>query len=112
MQQQLTTLLSTGGFSALSGGEAVDPLVRFGAGQLGEGLADAILQAGDAVLAPQLLGEGAQQVDLGLPSLLCRAALCGPSLIVVGGRGSFGRVAEVCTGVRTLLVPWLASGTA
>ena len=38
--------------AAFGGGEAIDPFVGLGAGELGEGLADAAFEAGDAVLAP------------------------------------------------------------
>src|SRR5215210_892621 len=50
-------------------GEAVDPLVGFGAGHVRERLADAVLQALDAVLAPPLDGQRLQEVDLALARL-------------------------------------------
>jgi hypothetical protein len=45
-------------FAVFGGGEAVDPLVGLGAGELTQRLADAALETGDTVLAPELLGEG------------------------------------------------------
>src|SRR5215211_607860 len=50
-------------------GQAVDPLVGLGAGQVGERLAEAGLQAVDAVLAPPLDGQRLQEVDLALACL-------------------------------------------
>src|SRR5215207_6911465 len=56
-------------------GQAVDPLVGFGAGHVLERLAEAILQALDAVLAPPLDGQRLQEVDLALARLPRAASL-------------------------------------
>src|SRR5215207_2386099 len=62
-------------------GEAVDPLVGLGAGHVLERLAEAILQALDAVLPPPLDGKRLQQVDLALARLACAAPLGGGRLL-------------------------------
>jgi hypothetical protein len=50
-------------------GEAVDPLVGLGAGHVRKRLADAVLQALDAVLPPPLDGQSLEEVDLALARL-------------------------------------------
>jgi hypothetical protein len=56
-------------------GKAVDPLVGFGAGHVLERLAQTVLQALDAVLAPPLDGQRLQEVDLALARLACPTPL-------------------------------------
>src|SRR5919199_4371291 len=75
---RLSSLLSFFG-----GGKPVYPLIGFGAGKFVKGLADSALQAGDPVLAPELLSEGAQKVDLALTRLV--ALVCTPALTVSTG---------------------------
>src|SRR5215203_4847094 len=58
-------------------GQAIDPLVGLGAGHVLERLAEAILQALDAVLAPPLDGQRLQEVDLALACLPRTASLRG-----------------------------------
>src|SRR5918994_4921022 len=74
-------------------GQAVDPLVGLGAGHVLERLAETILQALDAVLAPPLDGQRLQEVDLALARLPRAAPLrSGWSLrlpvrgVLLGGR--------------------------
>ena len=66
-------------------GEAVDPLVGLGAGHVRQRLAEAILQALDAVLAPPLDGQRLQEVDLALARLA--ALLRGGRLLRLSVRG-------------------------
>src|SRR5215207_4739787 len=63
-------------------GQAVDPLVGLGAGHVLEGLAQAVLQALDAVLAPPLDGQRLQEVDLALARLPRAAPLRGRGLLL------------------------------
>jgi hypothetical protein len=56
--------------AALGRGQTVDPLVGLGAREFAQGLADAAFKAGDTILAPKLLGEGLEKVDLALACLL------------------------------------------
>src|SRR5918994_1950547 len=55
-------------FAAFGGCEAVDPLIGVGAGELTQGFAYTALEPGDTILAPELLGEGLEEVDLALSS--------------------------------------------
>src|SRR5215208_2762044 len=68
-------------------GQAVDPLVGLGAGHVLEGLAQAVLQALDAVLAPPLDGQRLQEVDLALARLACPTPLRGGRLLRLPVRG-------------------------
>ena len=56
-------------FAAFGGCEAVDPLVSLGAREFAQGFADTTLKPGDTVLAPELLGESLEEVDLAFSRL-------------------------------------------
>src|SRR5215210_8252428 len=77
--------------AAFGGGQAVDPLVGLGAGELAQGLTDAAFEAGDAVLTPKLLSEGLEKVDLALARLLGRSSPASPGGLLSGFLGVFLR---------------------
>src|ERR687889_1700659 len=68
-------------------GQAIDPLVGFGAGHVLERLAEAILQALDTVLAPPLDSQRLQKVDLALARLPRTAPLRGGWFLRLAIRG-------------------------
>src|SRR5919107_4490741 len=68
-------------------GQAVDPLVGFGAGHVRERLAEAVLQALDAVLASPLDGQRLQEVDLALSCLAGPTPLRGGRFLRLPIRG-------------------------
>src|SRR5215217_5401770 len=80
-------------------GKAVDPLVGLGAGHVLERLAEAILQALDAVLTPPLDGQRLQEVDLALARLPSSTPFRGGRLLRMPVRsilldGALGRVSR------------------